>query len=163
MRRVSLFRRLALVMIARASKVLPPERTVWGEAMKRELDHIQGDLEALRWASGCLVAGYAQRSREYPRSFVAIVKQPSALVPLAMSLLALAVVLGSIALFGVVHDRDEGAAAHIWQILMAGQMPILVFFAIKWLPRAPKQTLYVLALEAGAVLAAMAPVFLFHL
>jgi hypothetical protein len=42
---------------------------------------------------------------------------------------------------------------------MAGQLPVLLFFAIKWLPRAPRQTLYVLALQAGAVLAAMAPVY----
>jgi hypothetical protein len=46
---------------------------------------------------------------------------------------------------------------------MAGQMPVLAFFAIKWLPRAPRQTLYVLALQAGAVLASVAPVFYFNL
>lgn len=40
---------------------------------------------------------------------------------------------------------------------MAGQMPILGFFAVKWLPRAPRQTLYVLALHTIAALAAMAP------
>jgi len=40
---------------------------------------------------------------------------------------------------------------------------VLAFFAIKWLPRAPKSTLAVLALQAGAVLAAMAPVFYFNL
>jgi hypothetical protein len=96
---------------------------------------------------------------QLPHSFGVIVKKPSALLPLAMSLTALVMVLGSITMFGVVHQVDEGAAAHIWQILMAGQMPVLLFFAIKWLPRAPKQTLYVLALQAGAVLAAMAPVY----
>jgi hypothetical protein len=42
-------------------------------------------------------------------------------------------------------------------------MPVLAFFAIKWLPRAPKQTLCVLALQAGAVLASIAPVFYFNL
>jgi hypothetical protein len=42
-------------------------------------------------------------------------------------------------------------------------MPVLAFFAIKWLPRAPRQTLYVLALQAGAALASMAPVFFLHL
>jgi hypothetical protein len=92
-------------------------------------------------------------------SFGVIVKQPSAFVPMAMSLIALAEVLGTVAIFGVVHRADEGAAAHIWQILMAGQMPLLLFFAIKWLPRAPRHALYVLALEAAAVLAAMAPVY----
>ena len=42
---------------------------------------------------------------------------------LALALAALAVVLGHIALFGVVREADEGAAAHIWQLLMAGQAP----------------------------------------
>jgi hypothetical protein len=46
---------------------------------------------------------------------------------------------------------------------MAGQLPVLIFFAIRWLPRAPRQTLYVLALQAGAALAAMAPVYLLNL
>lgn len=98
-----------------------------------------------------------------PRSFGAIVRHPSALVPMAMSLTALGLVLGSIAKFGVVRGGDEGAIAHLWQILMAGQLPVLLFFAIKWLPRAPRQALYVLALQAGAVLASMAPVFYFNL
>jgi hypothetical protein len=96
-------------------------------------------------------------------SFGSIVKKPSAFIPPAMSLIALAV-LGIAALSGnLVPQPDEGATAHLWQLLMAGQLPVLAFFAIKWLPRAPKQTLGVLALQAGAALAAMAPVFLLHL
>lgn len=92
-------------------------------------------------------------------SFTTMMKRPSAFIPVAMSLTALAVLLGSIAMFGVVHETDEGGTAHIWQILMAGQMPVLAFFAIKWLPRAPKVTLWVLSLQAAAALASMAPVF----
>jgi hypothetical protein len=68
-------------------------------------------------------------------------------------------VLGHVAMFGVAREADEGPLAHIWQLLMAGQMPVLAFFAIKWLPRAPRQTLYVLAIQAGPVLAAMTPCF----
>jgi hypothetical protein len=103
-------------------------------------------------------------------NFGAIIKRPSAFLPLAMSLTALAMVLGSIASYCVVHgtcvivrETDEGAIAHLWQLLMAGQMPILAFFAIKWLPRAPRPTLYVLGLQAGAALASMAPVFFLNL
>ncbi|QNI34779.1 hypothetical protein H7849_03805 [Alloacidobacterium dinghuense] len=98
-----------------------------------------------------------------PSSFGAIVRRPSAFVPMAMSLTALAVVLGHIALYGAAREADEGAAAHIWQILMAGQMPVLLFFAIKWLPKAPRQSFYVLAMQAGAALSALAPVFYFNL
>jgi hypothetical protein len=91
-------------------------------------------------------------------SFGAISKQPSAFLPLAMSLTALTMVLGDVAIFGVVHQSDEGTVAHLWQLLMAGQMPIVAFFLIKWLPLAPRQTLGVLALQVGAGLASMAPV-----
>jgi len=90
-------------------------------------------------------------------------KQPSGLVPLIMSFVALALVLGHVAIFGVVHEADEGTPAHIFQLLMAGQVPIVAFFAIKWLPQAPRQALQVLALQAGAGLAALAPVFFLHL
>jgi hypothetical protein len=92
-----------------------------------------------------------------------VARQLSAFVPISMSLTALAVVLCHIAVYGTAREADEGATAHIWQILMAGQMPILAFFAIKWFPRAPKQSLCVLAAQAGAALASMAPVFLLNL
>ena len=90
------------------------------------------------------------------------VKQPSALVPLAMSCAALALVLGHIALVGVAREADEGTTAHLWQLLMTGQVPVVAFFAIKWLPRSPRQALLVLALQGGAALAALAPVFLLN-
>src|SRR5256885_8256537 len=84
-------------------------------------------------------------------------KQPSALFPIAMSVAALALVLGHIAIFGAAREADEGTAAHLWQLLMAGQVPVIVYFALKWLPRAPGQALRVLALQAVAILAACAP------
>lgn len=80
-----------------------------------------------------------------------------------MSLAALAVVVGTVAIFGVVREADEGAAAHIWQILIAGQVPFVAFFAIRWLPSAPKQALIILCLQFAAGLAACAPVFLLKL
>ena len=46
---------------------------------------------------------------------------------------------------------------------MIAHVPIVAFFAIKWLQRAPRQALQVLALQAGAVLAALAPVLLLNL
>jgi len=96
-------------------------------------------------------------------SFGWVMKRPSAFLPVAMSLTALTIVLIHIALFGHAREVDEGTTAHLWQILMAGQMPVLAFFLIKWLPRAPRQTLCVLALQAGAVLASLAPVIYFNL
>ena len=80
-----------------------------------------------------------------------------------MSIAALSLVLGHIAIFGVGRQADEGAAAHLWQLLMAGQLPVIAVFAIKWLPRTPGPALLVLGLQAVAVLAAATPVFLLNL
>jgi hypothetical protein len=85
-------------------------------------------------------------------------KNPSAFLPILMSLAALATVAGHIVLFGAAREPDEGSAAHIWQLLMAGQIPLIAFFAIKWLPRDTKRALGVLALQVVAILAAIAPV-----
>ena len=87
------------------------------------------------------------------------VRKPSAYVPMVMSAVALALVVGSIARFGAVRDGDEGAIAHTWQLLMLGQLPILAYFVGTWLPRMPRQTIHVMALQIGAALAAMAPVY----
>jgi hypothetical protein len=90
---------------------------------------------------------------------VSTLRKPSALLPLAMSLAALATVLVHIILFGTAREADEGTAAHIWQLLMAAQVPAVAFFAFKWLPRTPVQALLVLALQAVAALSALAPVY----
>jgi len=92
-----------------------------------------------------------------------MMKQPSAYLPVAMSFAALATVLGHVVRFGVAREADEGTAAHIFQLLMIAQVPIVAFFAITWLPQAPRQALPVLALQAAAALAALAPVFLLNL
>jgi len=94
---------------------------------------------------------------------VSLMKQPSAFLPMAMSLAALGLVLGHIAIFGVVREADEGTAAHLWQLLMAGQVPVVAYFALKWLPEAPGKALRVLALQFAAALAACAPVYWFKL
>ena len=81
----------------------------------------------------------------------------------AMSLAALGVVLGHVAICGVVREADEGTAAHIWQLLIAAQIPFVGFFTVRWLPRAPRRAVPVLALQGGAALAALAPVFFLNL
>ena len=75
---------------------------------------------------------------------VSPIKQPAAIIPIAMSIAALLTVLYHIAMIGIAHEADEGAAAHIWQILMAGQVPVVAFYAVKWLPRAPRTALPVI-------------------
>jgi len=147
--------------------VLPESRSDWAQAMTNELEHIESDFTAIGWATGCVLASYIERGGSkmatQTNSFTGIVRKPSAFIPLAMSLTALGVI-GIAAMFGrLVPQPDEGAEAHIWQLLMGGQLPVLAFFAVKWLPRAPKQALCVLALQGAAVLCALAPVYLLHL
>ena len=91
-----------------------------------------------------------------------VLKRPSAFLPVAMSLGALAAVLIYLALHGPAPQPDEGAAAHIWQLLMAGQVPIVLFFAIRWVPAKPREAVPVLVLQVVAAMSAMAPVFLLH-
>jgi len=93
----------------------------------------------------------------------ALLKRPSALLPLAMSLAAIALVPGHVARFGIVRQADEGTAARIFQLLIVAQAPILAFFAIKWLPRATRQALVVLALQVAAALAAVALVIILEM
>lgn len=93
-------------------------------------------------------------------SFGAVVRKPSAVIPMAMSFAALGAVLVHLAIAGTAPQADEGTAAHLWQLLVAAQMPLLLFFAIQWLPRAHRKALYVMGLQAVALAASMAPVFL---
>jgi len=91
-----------------------------------------------------------------------LIRRPSAFAPIAMSLAAFAVVIGYVMIFGVARQPDEGAAAHIWQLLIGAQVPLVAFFLIRWLPRAPQATLCVLALQLLALLIAAAPVYFLH-
>ncbi len=86
-----------------------------------------------------------------------VLKQPSAFLPLIMSLVVVAVGLREAAIFGW-HQPDEGAAAHLFQLLIPAEVPIVAYFAISWLPRAPRQALAVLALQIGLIVAIFAAV-----
>jgi hypothetical protein len=86
-------------------------------------------------------------------------KRPSAWLPVLMSVTALAIVLLHIIRYGTAREADEGTSAHLWQILMAGQLPISAFFAIRWLPQNPRPALLVLAIQAIAGIAALSPVY----
>ena len=67
--------------------------------------------------------------------------------------------VGHAAIFGIVYEADEGAAAHIWQILIAGQIPFVIYFMFKWLPERAKESMLVLALLAVTWLANFADVY----
>jgi len=81
-----------------------------------------------------------------------LIKKPSAWLPIAISFVALVFILGYVAVFGIVQNKDEGTPARLFQLLMLGQAIIIVFFAIKWLPKEPKQAVKILALQIVAAL-----------
>ena len=96
-------------------------------------------------------------------SIGALMRRPSAWMPITMSMAALVIVLADLAIYGVARQKDEGAVAHLFQILMAGQLPMMAVFAVRWLPRCPRQAMAVLGMLLVAAAMACAPVFLLRL
>ncbi|WP_229238437.1 hypothetical protein [Dyella amyloliquefaciens] len=89
-------------------------------------------------------------------------RHPGAWAPLVMSLAALVVVVGHLVFVGTARGTDEGASAHLFQLLIAAQVPVVGFFAIRWLRRMPGHAVGVMALQAAAVAVACAPVWYFQ-
>lgn len=92
-----------------------------------------------------------------------LLKQPSAFVPIGLSLAALLIVGVHVAVYGAAREADEGTAAHLWQLLMAVQIPVIGYFLCKWLPQSPRPALRILALQVAAAFVALAPVYFLHL
>src|SRR5207248_932494 len=119
-RHYPLLRPLACRLIKHAANVLPGSRSDWAQAMTNELEYVECDVTALRWAAGCVLASYIERGgrkmNDPANSFIGIVRKPCAFVPLAMSLTALGVVAVAAMSGGLVPRADEGAEAHIWQL-----------------------------------------------
>jgi hypothetical protein len=87
-------------------------------------------------------------------------RKPSALLPIAMSAVALLLVVTYVAVHGAKPQADEGAAARIWQLLMVGQVPVIAYFGLRWAARAPRSGMIVLVTQLAAAAAAALPVFL---
>jgi hypothetical protein len=152
----------------------PSWRERYGEEFEAMLESGNGDWRTLRdsvWGAlrENVVPTYRGGSMDQDlNTFGTLLRRPSAFLPVAMSLVALTTLLVALGI-GLAHgghivrERDEGSVTHIWQLLMTAQMPIVLFFAIKWLRRAPGLSVRVLALQAGAWLASCAPVYFLHL
>src|SRR3989338_8145536 len=93
-----------------------------------------------------------------------ILKKPSAWVPLVLTFLILAMEFGFLVLAGPPQrEPDEGVAAHIFQTWLVAEFFLVAFFAMRWVPQAPKQALPILAIQILGVIAGMFPVFYFQL
>jgi hypothetical protein len=137
-------------------------------------DELQDLLEAEQFGFGVVIDVLGAAAREqliaiarrrtlamagYPASVLDLARRPSGFIPIVMSLSALAVVVVAILTGQAKRQADEGAAAHIWQLLMAGQAPILLFFLVRGLQKDAKAALTVLALQAAAIGLALFPVW----
>ena len=82
---------------------------------------------------------------------------------MALSVAALAAFMAILVIGHPAREPDEGTAAHLWQLLMAAQLPLAAFFGVTWLPVAPRAAGIVFALQAAAVVANLAVVHALNL
>jgi len=87
----------------------------------------------------------------------------SALLPVIMSLLAFAIVLLAVATGWGMVPGDEGAAAHIFQILIVLQMPLILAFLATADWRRWHWVTGRMLLQAAAIVLAFSPVAYFKL
>ena len=86
------------------------------------------------------------------------VNRVTSVAPLIFSAIAFAIVVANI-IARVPPQPDENASAHVWQLLMVGQLPIIAAFLATsdWRDRSTK---LILAAQLAAFTAAAVPVWL---
>jgi hypothetical protein len=87
----------------------------------------------------------------------------SGILAVAMSLLALAIVLVAVTTGWERGLKDEGVAAHLFQFLVVGQLPFLVAFVATINRANVKRVIQTGVLEAAALTSALGCVVLFQL
>ncbi len=84
----------------------------------------------------------------------------SRVAPLIMSLLALVLVIEGLLQFGLDHrEVDEGWQAHLFQLLMLLQVPVVILFAATMNWKQPSRALLFLGLQAAAWSAAFGALY----
>lgn len=99
----------------------------------------------------------------YRGSTAILARAPSAYLPLAMSALALMLVLGSVLLFGAARQPDEGAAAHLFQLLVIGQVPLVAWSLFHRMKGNKAVALAIFGLQGGVLVLALFPVWYLNL
>jgi hypothetical protein len=84
-----------------------------------------------------------------------LLRHPSAFLPILMSAAALTLVLAHVARVGTARQADEGTEAHLFQLLMAAQLPIIAWSALRGFARAPRGATVVLLAQTAAAAAAL--------
>ncbi len=88
-----------------------------------------------------------------------LLRRASAWLPIGMSTAALAIILLHLVRFGAAAQADEGTSAHLFQFLMAAQIPVIAMFALTSLPERPAYALRIVALQFAAALVPLALLF----
>ena len=76
-----------------------------------------------------------------------LMRKPSAWLSLALSLVAIGLIVAHVVFVGVAPQADEGTEARIFQVLMLLDALVIGAFAVRWLPIAPKGASAVVALQ----------------
>jgi pimeloyl-ACP methyl ester carboxylesterase len=63
--------RMVAWLLRHATRVMPPGRAGWGEAMRCEFEHVRDQPDALAWVVGCVVASSRSRLAELRRHHLA--------------------------------------------------------------------------------------------
>ena len=105
----------------------------------------------------------AEARMAYASNVATLAGRPSAFIPLLCSFSALVTVVLALVATSGARQPDEGGAAHIFQLLIVAQAPMLAFFAFRWARKTTWAALTILAAQTFAIAVAIAPVWYFHL
>lgn len=147
----SLERRFALRLVRHAVFMLPRRFASWGRAMQHEMEYIQPDREALRWAVGCVSTGYLQRIASLNVIQTSILRWALAVFIASWTVTAfLAVFLLRLKMTG----RTELDAVPAWSLALDGVAGMFYIAGIYCLVRKKASSVWVLL--AGTALNAVA-------
>lgn len=150
-------RKWATRMLEAAIKQAGPRAREWGEAMRREMDFIESDWDALLWAMGSVrsVAAASRRERSSEMRGERI-NRVSGRVVTGLSVLALLTVISG---YFQAPQPDEGAAAHIFQLSIVLIVPTILLFFISADWKQPLRNLRVLAVPGAALVMALGALY----
>jgi hypothetical protein len=83
----------------------------------------------------------------------------SAWLPVAIPVFLLLLGVRYLAIYGAVGQADEGTEAHLFQLLMPVQLVVMAYFALTWLPRAPRLATVIVTLQVIGTIALLAAVY----
>lgn len=130
--RGSHLRSVATVLMDHVLKAMPKDRTTWAQAMANEVHVIEKGSDAFRWALGCVMTCYLEKLEHSLGELMSRHKIHllGTITPFIMSTLAFLIVLAVVTTGWERNLKDEGVAAHLFQILIVAQLPFIIAFLV---------------------------------